>query len=123
MKALHVSLAFVAWWFAVSAATNIGGTWDLRANPKKAEVVLLSGQQVSGVLTRDWIGDQWYVTGRNGERAAFAKYAQMSFQTPSEPTGFADRWRSFIPVVFVSAAFFLVVLWILLPRSETRKRS
>lgn len=121
MKFVHVSLAFVAWWFAVSAATNLGSTWDLRANPKEAEIVLLSGQQVSGELSRDWFDDQWYVTERNGERVAFAKYAQMSFQTPVEPTGFADRWRSFVPVVFVSAAFFLVVLWLLLPRSETRK--
>ena len=121
MKVLHVSLAFVAWWFAVSAATNLGGTWDLRANQKKAEVVLLSGQQVSGVLSRDWFGDQWYVTGRNGDRAAFTKYAQMSFKPPLEPTGFADKWRSCVPVVFVSAAFFLGVLWILLPRAEKRK--
>ena len=121
MKFVHVNLASVAWWFAVSAATTLGGTWDLRANPKEVEVVLLSGQQVSGVLSRDWFGDQWFGINRDGDQIAFAKHAQMSFKKPLEQTGFADKWRSIGPVVFVSAVFGAVLLGIFLPRTEKRK--
>ncbi len=105
----RILVGLVLWWYAMDAAIVYGGIWDSRANPTaNVEVVLANGSRLKGELRRDW-DRSWLLAVADGSEVRFVDHQMMSFERPLKPHGFWEHWRSLMPVVFVSAAFLMLV--------------
>lgn len=112
MSIVRLCLTLVVWWFAVSWAATYGSIWESQVHPLQGVTLQFAdGTSATGNLSRNF-DQSWNLSATDGSTRQF-KQSDWVVMTTTPRTGqsFGDMWRSWLPVVLVSAAAVTLMGW------------